>query len=94
MHTDSGGHLVNNATATSPTRLADLAVGQSARVVRIETNGAIRQRLLDMGVTRGAEVLVKRVAPLGDPIEVSIKGYNLAIRRYEAQTIRVRPQES
>lgn len=77
-----------------PARLADLAVGQSARIVRVEGNGAIRQRLLEMGVTRGAVVMVKRLAPLGDPMEVSIKGYDLAIRKYEAQAIRVEPEGS
>lgn len=72
-----------------PLCLADLAVGQSARITRVGANGAIRQRLLDMGVTRGTLVQVKRVAPLGDPIEVSVKGYALAIRKYEARAIRV-----
>ena len=68
--------------------LADLSVGQSARIARVEGNGAIRQRLLDMGFTRGAVVRVKRLAPLGDPMQISIKGYDLALRRYEAQAIR------
>jgi ferrous iron transport protein A len=68
-----------------------MAVGQLARISRVEGNGATRQRLLDMGVTRGAVVRVKRVAPLGDPIEVSIKGYDLAIRKGEARAIRVEP---
>ena len=77
-----------------PTCLAEMAVGQSARIVRVEGNGAIRQRLLDMGVTRGAVVLVKRLAPLGDPIQVSVKGYDLAIRKYEARAIRVEPEGS
>ncbi len=69
--------------------LADLGVGQSGRVVGVDGPGAIRQRLLDMGVTRGAEVRVQRLAPLGDPIEIALKGYSLAIRRSEASTIRL-----
>jgi ferrous iron transport protein A len=70
--------------------LAELAVGQSAWITGIRGNGAIRQRLLDMGVTRGTHVVVKRLAPLGDPIEIALKGYSLAIRRDEAQAITVR----
>lgn len=77
-----------------PSDLAEMAVGQSARIARVNGNGAIQQRLLDMGITRGAVVLVKRVAPLGDPIEISVKGYSLAIRRDEARTILVEPEES
>lgn len=71
--------------------LADMSVGGSGRILGISGQGAIRQRLLDMGVTRGATVVVKRVAPFGDPIEISIKGYDLAVRRAEAQAIRVEP---
>lgn len=70
--------------------LAELGVGQSARITGIRGNGAIRQRLLDMGVTRGARVAVKRLAPLGDPIEIAVKGYSLAIRRDEARAIAVK----
>ena len=80
---------MNETDPPVPLCLADLAIGESARITRVGANGAIRQRLLDMGVTRGALVQVKRVAPLGDPIEVSVKGYNLAIRKYEARAIRV-----
>ena len=70
--------------------LAEITQGQTVRIVRmLPGGGAIRQRLLDMGVTRGAELLVERVAPLGDPIEVMVKGYHLAIRRNEAGYINV-----
>lgn len=76
--------------ATTASRsLVDLAVGDRARIVRVDTNGAIGQRLLDMGITRGAVVLVKRLAPLGDPIEINVKGYDLAVRRSEARSIYV-----
>ena len=72
--------------------LAELEQGSKARIRGTRAGGgAMRQRLLDMGVTRGAELLVERVAPLGDPIEVLIKGYHLAIRRDEAATIEVEP---
>jgi len=70
--------------------LADLAQGSRARIRGTRPGGgAVRQRLLDMGVTRGAELLVERVAPLGDPVEVLLKGYHLAIRRDEAAFIEV-----
>lgn len=65
---------------------------QGCRVLISKTRpggGAVRQRLLDMGVTRGTELLIERVAPLGDPIEVFIKGYHLALRRAEAAFIEV-----
>jgi ferrous iron transport protein A len=70
--------------------LPDAVPGSSVRIVRMRPGGgAIRQRLLDMGVTRGTELVVERVAPLGDPIEVRIKGYHLAIRKSEAQFIEI-----
>ncbi|MBN2307854.1 MAG: ferrous iron transport protein A [Candidatus Hydrogenedentes bacterium] len=71
--------------------LFDLVSGDVARIVKIRGDGprSIRQRLLDMGVTRGAEVRVERHAPLGDPVEVTIKGYYLALRMSEAKDIEV-----
>ena len=74
-----------------PKTLFDLVSGDVARIVRIHGQGAqgIRQRLLDMGVTRGTIVKVERHAPLGDPVEVTIKGYYLALRMNEAKHIEV-----
>lgn len=71
--------------------LFDLVTGDVARIVRIRGEGqrSIRQRLLDMGVTRGTIVRVERHAPLGDPVEVTIKGYYLALRMSEASEIEV-----
>lgn len=71
--------------------LTELGVGRSARIVRIRGGGPMRHRLLEMGVTKGATVFVERVAPLGDPIEVTVKGYYLAIRHEEAAQILVEP---
>jgi len=73
------------------TTLFDLVTGDVARIVRIRGAGAaaIRQRLLDMGVTKGTQLKVERHAPLGDPVEVSIKGYYLALRMNEAKEIEV-----
>lgn len=71
--------------------LFDLVSGDVARIVRIRGRGSkgIRQRLLDMGVVSGSEIRVERHAPLGDPVEVSIKGYYLALRMSEAKDIEV-----
>jgi len=73
------------------TTLYDLTTGAVARILRIRGGGpkSIRQRLLDMGVTRGTEIRVERNAPLGDPVEVNIKGYYLALRMSEAKEIEV-----
>lgn len=73
------------------TFLSDLVTGQRARIRRIGVGGGegIKQRLLDMGVTRGTELRVERHAPLGDPVEVTIKGYLLALRMSEARHIEV-----
>jgi len=74
-----------------PRTLFDMVTGQAGRITRIRGGGAqsIRQRLLDMGVTKGTEVRVERHAPLGDPVEVTIKGYYLALRMDEARHIDV-----
>ena len=70
--------------------LAETTQGATVRIRSMRPGGgAVRQRLLDMGVTRGTVLLVERVAPLGDPIEVLLKGYHLAIRHDEAATIEV-----
>lgn len=76
---------------TEATYLSDLVTGQRARILRIGADGGegIKQRLLDMGVTRGTELRVERHAPLGDPVEVTIKGYLLALRMREARQIEV-----
>jgi Fe2+ transport system protein FeoA len=71
--------------------LFDLVTGNRARIVRIHGSATrdIRQRLLDMGVTRGTEVRIERHAPLGDPVEINVKGYYLALRMSEAREIEV-----
>lgn len=68
--------------------LKELKPGEQAIIAKVlGEKGAVRKRLMDMGVTRGAEVLVRKVAPLGDPIEVNIRGYELTLRKTEAQNI-------
>jgi DtxR family transcriptional regulator, Mn-dependent transcriptional regulator len=70
-------------------RLTDLQPGAFGIIKKIGGNGAIRQRLLDMGITRNTKIKIERVAPLGDPIEITVKGYNLAIRKEEARLIEI-----
>jgi ferrous iron transport protein A len=69
--------------------LADLRVGQGGRVLALEGASAIVQRLLEMGITKGVEVTVVRFAPLGDPMEVKVRGYLLSLRRADARAVRL-----
>lgn len=75
-----------NASSTDRT-LKEARVGEWVRVVKVAGEGALRQRILDMGLTKGAEVSICKVAPLGDPIEVTVRGYELSLRRQEAACI-------
>ena len=67
--------------------LNELKVGDTAKIVRLNGVGAVKRRIMDMGLTKGSEVTVRKVAPLGDPIELTVRGYELSIRRDEAATI-------
>ena len=67
--------------------LKDLKVGESAKVVRLHGQGAVRRRIMDMGITRGTVVKVRKVAPLGDPFELTVRGYELSIRKADAEMI-------
>lgn len=69
--------------------LKDVKVGQTAVVVRLHGEGAVRRRIMDMGITRNVEVYVRKVAPLGDPIEVNVRGYELSLRKADAEMIEV-----
>ena len=70
--------------------LSDLVVGQKAKILKLnETDKAIRRHLLDMGITRGVEIYVRKVAPLGDPIEMKGRGYELSLRKEDAEMIEV-----
>lgn len=70
-------------------KLSELKVGQKCKVVRVSSKGAIRRRIMEMGITAGAEILVKGFAPMGDPMEFGIKGYSLSLRKSEAADILV-----
>ena len=67
--------------------LREVKVGHSARVVTLHGEGALKRRIMDMGITKGAKVHVRKVAPLGDPVEVTVRGYELSIRKEDAEKI-------
>ena len=67
--------------------LKDVKIGQTVRVVKVEGSGAIRRRIMDMGITKGVEIYVRKVAPLGDPVEIAVRGYELSLRKHDAQMI-------
>ena len=69
--------------------LRDVACGETVRVTRLHGDGAFRRRILDMGLTKGAEVYVRKVAPLGDPIELTVRGYELSVRKGDAEMVEV-----
>ncbi len=81
--------LKPHLNTTDELSLAKLPIGTPARVIAVNGSGAIARRLMEMGVVPGAPVRVIKAAPLGDPIEVRVRGYHLALRRTEAQTISV-----
>ena len=69
--------------------LKTVKVGQKVKVVKLHGEGAIRRRIMDMGITKGVEIYVRKVAPLGDPIEINVRGYELTIRGEDAQIIEI-----
>ena len=69
--------------------LRDVKVGERAKIVRLHGEGALKRRIMDMGLTRGTEVFVRKVAPLGDPMELTVRGYELSVRKGDAELIEV-----
>ena len=69
--------------------LRNIPVGSTAKVVKIHGEGAVKRRIMDMGITRGVEIYVRKVAPLGDPIEITVRGYELSLRKADAESIEV-----
>lgn len=67
--------------------LKDVKVGQTVKVVKLHGEGAIKRRIMDMGITKGVEIFVRKVAPLGDPIEITVRGYELSLRKADAEMI-------
>ena len=70
--------------------LRDVKIGAHAKVVKVHGEGALRQRILDMGVTKGTEIKVLKMAPFGDPLEVTVRGFQLSLRKAEAACIEVK----
>ena len=71
------------------TNLKEVKIGDICKVVKLHGEGAVKRRIMDMGITKGVEVYVRKVAPLGDPIEVTVRGYELSIRKADAETVEV-----
>ncbi|NLD59265.1 MAG: ferrous iron transport protein A [Clostridiales bacterium] len=69
--------------------LRDVKIGETAKIVRLNGEGALKRRIMDMGLTRGTEVYVRKVAPLGDPMELTVRGYELSVRKGDAELIEV-----
>ena len=69
--------------------LRDVKIGENVTVLRLNGTGAIKRRIMDMGITKGVDVFVRKVAPLGDPIEVTVRGYELSLRKADAEIIEV-----
>ena len=69
--------------------LKETKIGQTVKVVKLHGEGAVKRRIMDMGITKGVEVHVRKVAPLGDPVEVTVRGYELSLRKADAEMIEV-----
>lgn len=69
--------------------LRDAKIGETVKVVRVHGEGALKRRIMDMGITKGVEVYIRKVAPLGDPIEVTVRGYELSLRKADIEIIEV-----
>ena len=69
--------------------LRDTAVGARVKVIRLTGGGPVKRRIMDMGITKGVEIYVRRMAPLGDPVEVTVRGYELSLRKADAEMILV-----
>ena len=69
--------------------LRNASIGSTVRVVRLHGEGAVKRRIMDMGLTKGVEVYIRKVAPLGDPVEITVRGYELSLRKADADMIEV-----
>lgn len=67
--------------------LKDAAVGQTVKVKKLSGAGPVKRRIMDMGITKGSEIYVRKVAPLGDPVEINIRGYELTLRKFDAEMV-------
>lgn len=69
--------------------LKETKCGETVTVLKLEGSGAVKRRIMDMGITKGTPLLVRKVAPLGDPVEINVRGYELSLRKYDAESILV-----
>ena len=69
--------------------LREVKIGETVKVVKLHGEGPVKRRIMDMGITRGTEVFVRKVAPLGDPVEVTVRGYELSLRQNDAEIIEI-----
>ena len=69
--------------------LRDAKIGETVKVIKLHGDGAVKRRIMDMGITKGVSVYVRKVAPLGDPVEVTVRNYELSIRKYDAEMIEI-----
>ena len=70
--------------------LKDAKVGETVKVVKLTGEGAVKRRIMDMGITKGSEIFIRKVAPLGDPVEITVRGYELSVRKNDAQCVEVK----
>ena len=71
--------------------LRETNIGETVKVVKLHGEGAVKRRIMDMGITKGTEIYVRKVAPLGDPVELTVRGYELSLRKADAEMIEVEP---
>ena len=69
--------------------LRDAAIGKTVKVIKLHGEGAVKRRIMDMGITKGIEIYVRKVAPLGDPMELTVRGYELSLRKTDAEMIEI-----
>ena len=69
--------------------LRDVSVGETVTVAKLTGEGAVKRRIMDMGITKGVEIYVRKIAPLGDPVEITVRGYELSLRKADAESIEV-----
>lgn len=69
--------------------LKDVSVGETVKVARLHGEGAVKRRIMDMGITKGTDVYVRKLAPLGDPVELTVRGYELSLRRADAEMVEI-----
>ena len=69
--------------------LRDAKIGETVKIVKLHGEGAVKRRIMDMGITKGVEIYVRKVAPLGDPVEIKVRGYELSLRKADAEMVEV-----